>query len=63
MKVEKCVTSCDRLEMRLGNTLDKGTALMMASKIVDVIGKYVTDPSHVDAISHELIDIISTTNK
>lgn len=54
MKLEKLVSSCDRLETKSGMLLDKSKALQLASKMVEIISKYVVDGSAVDKIASEI---------
>jgi hypothetical protein len=55
MKVEKLVASCHRLEASTGMLLDKTAALHLASVIVEIVSRYVTEPDAVDAISNEIV--------
>jgi len=57
-KIEKVVMSCDRLERNMGLTLDKATAMRLASDIVDLIGMHIDDPEKTDAISSGIIDLL-----
>lgn len=58
MKVEKLVTSCNRLESKLGGLLDKAKVLQFAQTIVQIISKYVKDEEELDAISEEILNTI-----
>jgi hypothetical protein len=55
MKVEKLVSSANRLESKLGGLLDRAKVVQFANSIVQVIGKYVTDENQLDAISEEIL--------
>lgn len=55
MKVEKLVTSCNRLETHLGAMLDKTQALQWAAEIVEIVGKHVEDEEALSAIADELM--------
>jgi len=63
MKIEKCVTSCDKLDSKMGLVLDKTAALTLASRVVEVITSHVTDPDVVDRISAGIIDILGAIGK
>jgi len=56
IKIEKLVSSCDRLERNMGEMMDKPTALKFASKVVDIVGRHVTDSRQLDSISHEILE-------
>lgn len=61
LKIEKLVSSCHRLEASTGMLLDKTAALHLASVIVAIIGKHVTDADAIDLISSEIISAIVET--
>jgi len=56
IKIEKLVMSCDRLEKNMGQMMDRPTALKFAAKMVEIVGRHVTDPDQLDSISHELLE-------
>jgi len=56
VKIEKLVMSCDRLEKNMGQMLDRPTALKFAAKMVEIVGRHVTDADQLDAISHEILE-------
>jgi hypothetical protein len=58
MKIDKLVNSLSKIEMKAGNLLDKSQALILASQIVELIGRHITDATTIDAISNELIDLV-----
>ena len=58
MKTEKLVSSCDRLESRMGTVLDQAGALILAGEIVQAIGEEITDADAIDRISNKIIDSI-----
>jgi len=58
MKVEKVVVSCNRLEMRLGNLLDKGRVLQFAQTVVQIIGDEITDEKILEKISNKILGAI-----
>ena len=43
LKIEKLVTSCHKLEMSMGSTLDKSTVANMAEGIVKIISSHVSE--------------------
>lgn len=57
-RIEKIVSSCHRLEASTGMLLDKSAALHLASVIVEIIGRFVTDENAVDSISNEIVTAI-----
>lgn len=60
MMLDKVITSCHRLEVGTGALLDKSAAIHIASVIVSIISKYVTDEDAIDAISTEIVQAIVT---
>lgn len=58
MKADKLVTSCNRLDMRLGNLLDKGRVLQLAQTIVQIISHYVTDDEILEKISSQILEAL-----
>lgn len=59
IKIEKLVSSCNRLEMKMGMLLDKASALNLAGQVVDIISLHVDDPAIIDAISSGIIDALA----
>jgi hypothetical protein len=57
MKVEKLVTSCDKLENRLGLLLSKDAVLQLATTYVQIINNHVTDPEVIESISTEMLEV------
>jgi hypothetical protein len=55
MKCEKLVTSCHRLDSRLGNLLDRSKILQFAQVVIEIIGKYVTDEDDLESIGDEIL--------
>ena len=55
MKVEKVVTSCNRLESKLGNLLDRSKVLQLAQVIVQIIGSHIHDENLLDVISNDIL--------
>jgi hypothetical protein len=60
LRIEKLVSSCNRLEMKMGMLLDKASALNLAGQIVEIISQHVTDPVVIDAISSGIIDALAS---
>jgi len=58
MKVEKVVSSCNRLENKLGNRLDKSAVLQMAQTMVTIISNHVTDEEILEKISNEILGVM-----
>jgi hypothetical protein len=63
MKINTLVVTCQKFEANAGLMLDKSAALLLASKVVEVIGQHVTDAEVIDKISNGIIDIISEIGK
>lgn len=55
MKIEKLVSSCDRLENRMGLLLNKDSVLQLAATYVQIINTYVQDPNVIEQISEEMV--------
>ncbi len=53
-KIEKLVTSCDKLENRMGILLSKDSVLHLASIYVQIINNHVSDPDIIEQISMEM---------
>jgi hypothetical protein len=59
MNVDKIVNTFDKIENKNGNLLDKSAALVLAGKIVDIIGEHIDDPVKIDKISNDIIDLVA----
>lgn len=55
MKIEKLVSSCDRLEGKMGLLLGKDSILQLAATYVQIINNYVADPETIEKISKEMM--------
>jgi hypothetical protein len=55
------VVSANRLESNMGMLLDRGAALAMGQKIVELISTKVADADTIDAISDGIINIFAKT--
>ena len=58
MKSEKLISSCNRLESKLGNLLDRTKVVTMAQTFVQIISKYITDVAILETISDEINDTL-----
>lgn len=56
MKIEKLVTSCDKLENKMGLLLSKGAVLQLAGVYVEIIHEFIPDPDIVEAISSKMAE-------
>lgn len=54
MKVEKLVSSCQRIEDQLGVMLDKTQALHMISLIIEIVSRHVENEGTLAAIAEEI---------
>jgi hypothetical protein len=53
-KIEKLVVTCHKMEASAGVLLTKKAAFNLASQIVDIVGKHVTDVDAVASIADEI---------
>lgn len=58
VKVEKMVTSCNRLESKLGNHLDRTKVVQYAQLLVQIVAKHVTDIVALEKISDEFLNTL-----
>ena len=63
MKVEKLVTSCNRLEGQLGTMLDKTQALQLGSEVVEIVARHVENEETLSQIAEEIIESINRLGK
>ena len=54
--ISKLVTSCERLERNMGEMMDRPTTMKFASKIIEIIGRYIEDTEILDGISGEILE-------
>lgn len=54
MKVEKLVSSCDRIESKLGLMMDKTQVMQLATEVVEIIGHFVTDEATLMEIAEKI---------
>ena len=60
MKVEKVVTSCQKLEERLNLLLDRGTLINFAAQVIQIISSNITDTEVLDQIATEIEQAITS---
>lgn len=58
VKLEKLVTSSQRLESRLGDLLDRSTVLQFAQMIVEIIGNEIEDEESLERISDQILEAL-----
>lgn len=58
MKVEKLVSSCDRIESKLGLMMDKTQVMQLATEVVEIISRFVLDEGTLTTIATEIADTI-----
>ena len=56
MKIEKLVSSCDRLENKMGLLLSKDSVLQLAATYVQIINNFVVDPEIIEKISEKMVE-------
>lgn len=57
-RVEKTVTSLDRLELRMGELLSKGALMTFVVELTDVIRTHIEDADILEAISKEILSAV-----
>lgn len=57
IKIEKLVTSCDRMEGKMGQLLGKDSVLRLAAQYVEIIHEHIDDVDIIDAISTKMIQV------
>lgn len=60
LKIEKIVTSCQRLEEKTGTMLDKAQVMAVADQLIDIVTKHVPDTNIVEAMSLEIANIFDS---
>jgi hypothetical protein len=58
MKIEKLVTSCDRLDGRLGNLLDKQAVKNLATSLMQILATELQEFSEVNNIETEAVSML-----
>ena len=56
LKIERIITSIHKLDLSLGNLLDKASVVQLCNEIIAVIAKHVTDPEIIVEISNEIME-------
>lgn len=54
--IEKTVVSCNKLEMSMGQMLDKQQIIQFAEMVIRLVGEYVTDPAALEALATKIGD-------
>ena len=57
MKIERLVTSCDKMENKMGQLLGKDSVLRLAAQYVEIITEHIEDIEIVDKISTKMIQV------
>jgi hypothetical protein len=57
-KVEKLVSSCNRIEEKLNITLDKNTVIQIAQEIVEILGELIEDQDVLCEASERICTVI-----
>ncbi len=58
LKIEKLVSSCDKIDKAMGNYLDKAALVQLGMEIVGIITNNISDLDTIDKISTELAELI-----
>ena len=58
MKIEKLVTSCNKLEGSLGQVMDKSAILQFANIVINIITTHIEDEAAINKIASELMEEI-----
>lgn len=56
IKIEKLVVSCNTLDSKLGNTMDKAQLLKFAGIIIEIISNNVEDSEIVELIADQIVE-------
>lgn len=59
-QAERLVSTCEKMEYRMGELLDKEAALLFASSVVDIIKAHIPDPLTLDVISTQIANALRT---
>jgi len=59
IKIEKLVSSCQRIDKLTGQFLDKTQVVQLGLEIIGIINKHVDDPKAVENISEDLLEILT----
>lgn len=58
--IDKVLSSCERIEAKSGQTLDKTLAMNFAAQVIQVIGKHISDETALDSIATEIIEMLKS---
>lgn len=61
MKLDKLVTSCHAMEMKMGMLLDRNAILQLGSIVVEIISEFVTDSDSRELASEKILGALTTT--
>ena len=62
MKIERLVSSCDKMEGKMGQLLGKDSVLRLAAQYVEIITEHVEDADIIDKISTKMIAVTMDLN-
>lgn len=55
LKIERLITTCEKIERRTGAMLSKRSIIQLASRFVEIINNHVEDPDILEQISDEMV--------
>lgn len=61
MKLDKLVTSCHAMEMKMGMLLDRNAILQLGSVVVEIISEFVIDSDAREVASEKILGALTTT--
>lgn len=56
--LEKLISTCHRVELELGQLLDKSQAILFIRSVANIIGTYVDDPDIMSMLSEDLTELV-----
>ena len=59
-RIEKIVSTCNKLEKSMGQHLDKTTILSFASGIINIISENIAEPQIVEKIANEILELVAS---
>jgi len=63
MKIEKLVSSCNKIEKSLGQYLDQNAIVQLGMEVVAIVTKHVDDTKAIENIADDLIKVIERIGK
>ena len=57
MKIQQLVTACMKLELKIGDTLDKNQLIKYTESIIEILSTHITDPTILDNIIEDLHEL------